>query len=109
MKGCGGGLVVSALANCYEVPSSNHPSLYMFPHVIVQKDENKWKRGQAWPILKTSNKKHESYQWGPIILHLEIPIGAKERSSEQWSTCNLAHVRNGFNSEPQLSPQETED
>ena len=46
----GGGLVVSALAYCSEDPSLN-PVDYLIFLFIVQKDENKPKRGRGWPIF----------------------------------------------------------
>ena len=44
--GRGGGLVVSAFANCSEDPSSNQAVFVLF----VRKGENKRKRGQEKPI-----------------------------------------------------------
>ena len=51
--GCGGGQVVSVLAFYSDDPSSN-PAVN-FCKIVIEKNENKQKRGRGWPIFNKKN------------------------------------------------------
>ena len=50
--GRGGGQVVSVLAFYSDDPSSNPAEVYNFSvKIVIEKNENKQKRGRGWPIF----------------------------------------------------------
>ena len=51
-SGRGGGQVVSVLAFYSDDPSSNPAEVYNFSvKIVIEKNENKQKRGRGWPIF----------------------------------------------------------